>query len=99
MSQLYLPADHTDADLVLAGQIAELIDSAELYVAWTPATGQAAPEVVAELRDSAPSLVSTLGLVLLAVRELWCVLRSREPRRALPPVPDAEQRVQQRPAA
>ena len=43
MAQLYLPAEHTDADLVLAGQIAESIDSAELYVAWTPAHGHAVP--------------------------------------------------------
>ena len=50
MAQLYLPAAHTEADLVLAGQIAESIDSAELYVTWTPEHGQAVPEVSAELR-------------------------------------------------
>ena len=45
MPSLYLPADHTDADLVLAGQIAERIDSAELYVAWTPgAPGPRVPQ-------------------------------------------------------
>jgi hypothetical protein len=27
MAQLYLPVEHTEADLVLAGQIAERIDS------------------------------------------------------------------------
>ena len=47
MPSLYLPADHTDADLVLAGQVAERIESDELYVTWTPSAGQAAPEVVA----------------------------------------------------
>ena len=50
MAQLYLPVAHTEADLVLAGQIAERIDSAELYVSWTPEHGRAVPELMAELR-------------------------------------------------
>jgi hypothetical protein len=74
MAQLYLPAEHTDADLVLAGQIAECVDSAELYVTWTAEHGQAAPEVVAELRAPAPSLPS---LILQAIREVWAALRYR----------------------
>ena len=74
MAQLYLPAAHTDTDLVLAGQIAESIASAELYVVWTAESGQAAPEVVAELRDPAPSLPS---LVFQAIRELWAALRHK----------------------
>ena len=41
--QLYLPAEHDEADLVLAGLIAELVDSAELYVTWTAAQGPATP--------------------------------------------------------
>ena len=101
MPQLYLPAEHTEADLVLAGQIAELVDSAELYVAWTPEHGQAAPEVVAELREPAPGLGGTLSLLFQAARELWAALRGRElsprasrpgtsrscPRRSRPPSP------------
>jgi len=76
MAQLYLPVEHTEADLVLAGQIAETIDSAELYVTWTPEHGQSAPEAVAELRETAPRLTF---LFLQALRELWAALRSREP--------------------
>ncbi len=85
MAQLYLPMEHTDADLVLAGQIAESVDSAELYVVWTAGHGQAMPEVVAELREPAPSLPA---LVFQAIRELWAALRykpepgPRAPRRA-----------------
>jgi len=85
MAQLYLPTEHTDADLVLAGQIAESIDSAELYVVWTPQHRQAMPEVVAELRDAAPSLPV---LIFQAMRELWAAMRHkptpgpRAPRRA-----------------
>ena len=76
MSQLYLPVEHTHADLVLAGQIAESIDSAELYVAWTPGHGQSAPEVSAELRETAPGWRS---LFLQAIRELWAAMRNRGP--------------------
>ena len=35
MPHLYLPSDHTDADLVLAADIAAAVSSAELYVTWT----------------------------------------------------------------
>ena len=50
-AQLYLPAQHDDADLVLAGLIAELVDSAELYVTWTAAEGPATPAIPALLRE------------------------------------------------
>lgn len=88
MAQLYLPVKHTEADLVLAGQIAERIDSAELYVAWTQREGRSVPEVVAELRTGAPHWTGTLGLLFHVVREVWAVLQGREVRRpplALPP--------------
>jgi hypothetical protein len=88
MAQLYLPMEHTDADLVLAGQVAESIDSAELYVVWSAEHGACAPEVVAELRHPAPSWPS---LVAQAIRELWAAVRhkpapgTRAPRRAAAP--------------
>ena len=89
MAQLYLPAAHTDADLVLAGQIAERVASGELYVTWTPAEGTAVPGVMAELREPGARWTDTIALVLRAVRELWTVLLSREPQRpALPPAAD-----------
>jgi hypothetical protein len=81
MAQLYLPLEHTDADLVLAGQIAETIDSAELYVTWTPGAGRAIPEVLAELRTAPLTFIETLGLLVEAVRELWGALRGRQPQR------------------
>ena len=59
MPQLYLPAAHTDADLVLASQIAARIDSAELHVAWSPERGQVVPEVAAVVR---PMLGAWRGL-------------------------------------
>ena len=79
MPQLYLPAAHTEADLVLAGQIAERIDSAELYVAWTPRTGSAVPEVMAELRSATPRFSEALAVFVAAVRDLWTFFFGRGP--------------------
>ena len=82
MAQLYLPLEHTESDLVLAGQIAETVASAELYVTWTPEHGQAVPEVCAELRAPEPSWPS---LLFAAVRDLWAALFRREPAGRLAP--------------
>jgi hypothetical protein len=79
MAQLYLPLEHTEADLVLAGQIAESIDSAELYVTWTTGHGQSVPEISAELFEPSPSWPS---LIRQAIREIWAALRGREPAHA-----------------
>jgi hypothetical protein len=95
MAQLYLPLAHTEADLVLAGQIAEVIDSAELYVAWTPREGPAVPEVVAELRAAAPSWTGAIALVFEAAREIFAVLRGRAPDR--PALPPASERPAEQP--
>jgi hypothetical protein len=99
MAQLYLPVAHTEADLVLAGQIAERIASAELYVAWTPELGGVAPEVVAELRRPPPSWTDALGPVFQVMRELWSALLGRDHRARLAPAPAAEQPARSRPAA
>jgi hypothetical protein len=98
MAHVYLPVAHTEADLALAGQIAELIDSAELYVAWTAQSGRAVPEVVAELRAAVPRWTGTLALVFQAVRELWTLLlgRAQQPQ-ALPAA--VERPAQPKPAA
>jgi hypothetical protein len=84
MARLYLPVDHTEADLILAGQIAERIDSAELYVAWTADHGTSVPEVPAELRAPAPDWTDTLTLLVQAVRALLCVLLGRPPQQPAP---------------
>jgi hypothetical protein len=51
MPHLYLPSEHTDADLVLAADVAAAVASADLYVAWTFDAGQGAPEVEAVVRE------------------------------------------------
>jgi hypothetical protein len=100
MAQLYLPLEHTEADLVLAGQIAERIDSAELYVAWTPTHGRSVPEVIAELRASAPRLTGKLVQLFRTVRELWVAIGGGDQgRAALPPALEAEQPDERNPAA
>jgi len=100
MAQLYLPAAHAEVDLVLAGQIAEWIDSGELYVAWTPEHGRSAPAVVAELRALEAGWTGTLMLVFKALRELWTALVGREPRGTrLPPPRVGEHAASPKPAA
>jgi hypothetical protein len=42
MPHLHLPIDHTDADLVLAANLAEIVGSEDLYVAWTHESGPGA---------------------------------------------------------
>ena len=76
MAYVILPVEHSEADLVLAGQIAELIDSAELYVAWTPEHGSCAPSIPAELRSPASRPRGLFGFLRGVVREVWAVLRS-----------------------
>jgi hypothetical protein len=87
MPQLYLPAEHTDADLILAGLVAQRVDSAELYVAWTPEHGRATPEIAAELREPSVGIGGTLTLLLGALIEFCAALFGRVP--AQPPVPAA----------
>ena len=99
MAQLYLPAAHTEADLVLAGQVAELIDSAELYVTWTPEHGRAVPEVMAELRHVGARWTFTLALVFQAVREIWIALLTREPQQSAPAFAAQQPAQQPKPAA
>jgi hypothetical protein len=73
MPHLHLPADHSDADIVLAANVAATVGSEDLYVAWTYETGAGAiPEIDAVMREHHPG---TLSGILRAVREgvraLW----------------------------
>ncbi len=49
MSHLHLPARHTEEDLVLAGSLAHMLHSGELYVAWSTDGGAAKPIVPATI--------------------------------------------------
>jgi hypothetical protein len=55
MPHLHLPIDHTDDDLVLAANVAEVVGSADLYVTWSHEGGAGAvPEVEAVVRHERP---------------------------------------------
>jgi hypothetical protein len=86
MPHLHLPTDHTDADLVLAANLAEIVGSEDLYVAWSHESGAGAvPEVDAVLVESdRPSLVAELVGVVVA---FWRALLRRPARAAAAPSP------------
>jgi hypothetical protein len=69
MPHLHLPADHSDADIVLAASLAATVGSEDLYVAWTYECGAGlVPEVDAVLREPRPSVFVSL---YRALRSLW----------------------------
>jgi hypothetical protein len=87
MPHLYLPSDHTEADLVLASQLAEALSSGELWVAWSAEAGPAAPEVEAVLREPVNPFTDALAAVALSIVALVRLLTGRAaaqptPRRA-----------------
>ena len=87
MPTLHLPAAHTDTDVALATEVAHVVGSHELYVTWTPSAGQAAPEVVAVIREPVSGWTGTFGLLLRALGGLIVAFTARRPadRPALPP--------------
>lgn len=69
MTALHLPHAHTEDDLALAGALAHLLHSDDLYVAWSTDGGAARPCVDAMLElegpdghpaEQRPSLVARL---------------------------------------
>lgn len=81
MPHLHLPMDHTDADLVLAANVAEVVGSEDLYVAWSHESGPGAlPEVEAVVRPE-PAPVSPFAEVIVSVMAglaaFWQALTSR----------------------
>ena len=55
MPNVYLPCEHTDADLALAGQLADLLESDSLYVTWAGSRYEE-PQVQALVRvEEAPA--------------------------------------------
>jgi hypothetical protein len=66
MPHLHLPIDHTDADVVLAANLAEIVGSEDLYVAWSHEGGPGAiPEVEALVVEQ--RYLSPLGEVAAAL--------------------------------
>jgi hypothetical protein len=66
MPHLHLPTDHTDADLVMAANLADYVGSEELYVAWTQDRGPGVPEVEAVISD-APRPISPVAELIASL--------------------------------
>ena len=83
MPHLYLPTDHTDADLVLAADVATAVSSADLYVTWTIDSGAGAPEVEAVVREEpspAPNaFVELFAAIGRGFAALWRTLTGPPP--------------------
>jgi hypothetical protein len=80
MPHLHLPVDHTDADLVLAANLAEIVGSEDLYVTWSHETGAGAiPEVEAVLVEDSPSnpLSEFLAALAAGFAGAWRALLGR----------------------
>jgi hypothetical protein len=92
MPHLYLPTDHTDADLVLAADVAAAVSSADLYVTWTIEAGAGAPEIEAVVREEAPAppanpFAELLVAMFQGVAALWRSLTGPPTQRlAAPPM-------------
>ena len=92
MPHLYLPTDHTDADLVLAADVAAAVSSADLYVTWTHDAGPGAPEVEAVVREEAPEapanpFAELIVAIFQGVAALWRSLTGPPAQRiAAPPM-------------
>ena len=97
MPHLHLPAEHSDADLVLAANLADIVGSEDLYVTWTHESGPGAiPEVEAILRDDRPSpLVELVGAFFAGLGSLWRTLfaSGAAPAPAMAPAPVSRQRA------
>jgi hypothetical protein len=83
MAYLHLPVEHTEDDLALAGALASLLESEELYVAWSVSGGSSRPVIPAALRRQLPQpcepgrpSTSLIGSLLDRIA------RRRAPRRA-----------------
>jgi hypothetical protein len=93
MPHLHLPSDHTDADLVLAANLAEVVGSEDLYVTWSYESGPGAiPEVEAVLVEQRP--LSPLSEFLAALGAgfagMWRALLGRPRAAAVAAAPPAD---------
>ena len=80
MPHLHLPVDHTDADVVLAANLAEIVGSEDLYVTWSHETGPGAiPEVEAVIREhrEMSPLAEFFAAVGAGVSAFWRALLGR----------------------
>jgi hypothetical protein len=92
MPHLHLPIDHTDADLVLAANLADVVGSEDLYVTWSYETGPGAiPEVDAVLVEQRPlrPLAEIVAAIGAGFASFVRALLGRPRRGAAPDAPPA----------
>jgi hypothetical protein len=89
MPHLHLPIDHTEDDLVLAANVADVVGSADLYVTWSHEGGAGAvPEVAAVLRDERPP--KRFGRLRTAIAALLRAIFRRPARKQIAPAQGAD---------
>jgi hypothetical protein len=91
MPTLHLPAAHTDTDVALATEVAQVVGSHELYVTWTHGEGPGLPpEIETPLEDEPrEGAISPFAEVVVAmvqgISALWkAILHPPSTRPALP---------------
>jgi hypothetical protein len=92
MPHLHLPIDHTEADLVLAANLADVVGSEDLYVAWSHESGPGViPEVEAVLcEDRQTSALGEFASALgAAFGAFWRALLGRPSQAAVVEDPDS----------
>lgn len=100
MPHVYLPSEHSEADLVLAGQVAEVLESDALYVTWSE-RGYEEPHVETVLRSAPPArsapapqhslLIEVLGTMAAFVAAMFSPRPAPAPARSPEPQPRGTQ--------
>ena len=103
MPTLHLPAAHTDTDVALATEVAQVVGSCELYVTWTHGEGPGLPPEIETFtdEDDRQGAITPFGELVVAMAQglsaLWnAIVRPPSVRPELPAPPD---RRSPRPAA
>jgi hypothetical protein len=98
MPTLHLPAAHTDTDVALATEVANVVGSHELYVTWTHGEGPGLPPEVETLTAdmTGVSPISPFAEVVIAmvqsITALWhAILHPPSTRGELPAPPNPRQ--------
>ena len=106
MPTLHLPAAHTDTDVALATEVAQVVGSHDLYVTWTHGEGPGLPpeiETVAYSEDAAHPTITPFGELIVAMAQgisaLWNALVHPTAAREALPAPLEDRRRGSRPAA
>jgi hypothetical protein len=99
MPTLHLPAAHTDTDVALATEVANVVGSHELYVTWTHGEGPGLPPEIEAVtgEEPEPGTLSPFGEVVVAMVQslsaLWNAIVHPQSSRPELPAPRDDRRV------